>query len=204
MMSPTPTPESVTPTRSPGPAPSSARESAYSRRPTKANPLIHRDAQDGRETRRKLFLKKVKDHGADKRYGGEEEMMRRIWLAEEKRREEAIWREAMGLETMMEEEEEVEATDPDEMLVEEIAREEAELEALLELMGEEGGAEETRLQRSLQQSDTPYASDDELYDDIFMDVILEENRTASQQQEERQQQTLHEQRDADLDMMDMS
>jgi hypothetical protein len=150
-----------------------------------------------------LFLKKVKDHAADKRYGGEEEMMRRIWLAEEKRREEAIRREAMGLETRMEEEEEVEATDLDEMLVEEIAREEAELEALLELMEGQGGAEEMRLQHDLQQSDTPYGSDDELYDDIFMDVILEENRTASQQQEERQQQMQHEQTDTDLDMMDM-
>jgi hypothetical protein len=150
-----------------------------------------------------LFLKRVKDQTADRRYGGEEEMMRRIWVAEERRREEAIRREAMGLETSLEDEEGV--GDSEEMLVDKIAREEeAELEALLGMM-DEGGMQKDAVASNImaaqeqQQSETPYGSDDEEYDDIFMDVILEENRTASQQQS---QQPGH--ADTDLDMMDMS
>lgn len=47
-----------------------------------------------------------------------------------------------------------------------------------------------------QRSDTPYGSDDDEYDDIFMDVIQEEERLSSQQQPLAYQQ--------DQDMMDMS
>jgi hypothetical protein len=72
--------------------------------------LIHgrgRDGNDGRETRRKLFLKKVREEGEEKRWRersvnggpGEEEIeiMRCIWVAEERRREERRKSEAMGL-----------------------------------------------------------------------------------------------------------
>jgi hypothetical protein len=170
----------------------------YSRRPTKANPLIHRNPQDGRETRRKLFLKRVKDKSADRRYGGDEEMMRRIWLAEERRREEAIRREAMGLEPGLDEEELEEFGNLDEVLVEEIAREEEEeLEALLGLM--EGEASNTTAPQEQQHSETPYGSDDEEYDHIFMDVIMEEKMTASQEQSQHPEHP-----DTTFDMMDMS
>ena len=89
---------------------STSRESAYSRRVTKANPLIHgrsgSTGADGRETRRKLFLKRVREDSEDRRWkarGGDEEMMRCIWIAEQRRREERQRTEAMGLDAPVEE-----------------------------------------------------------------------------------------------------
>jgi hypothetical protein len=52
------------------------RESPYSKRITKENPLIH-NRGDGRETRRKLFLKKVRDESEERRWdarGGDDEV----------------------------------------------------------------------------------------------------------------------------------
>jgi hypothetical protein len=105
-MSPTPTSSkqiraSPTPSATDSPA---SRDSVYSKRATKANPLIHgrtsSAGEDGRETRRKLFLKKVREDSQDKRWkdrGGDDEMMRSIWIAEQRRMEEKQRREAMGL-----------------------------------------------------------------------------------------------------------
>jgi len=124
--------------------------------------------------------------------------MRRIWLAEERRREEAIRREAMGLEPGLDEEELEDFGNLDEVLVEEIAREEEEeLEALLGLM--EGEASNTTAPQEQQHSETPYGSDDEEYDHIFMDVIMEEKMTASQEQSQQPEHP-----DTAFDMMDMS
>ena len=53
--------------------------------------------------------------------------------------------------------------------------------------------------RNQQTQDTPYGSDDEEYDHIFMDVIEEENRMASQQQQQ-----IPGYLDTDSEMMDMS
>lgn len=55
---------------------------------------------------------------------------------------------------------------------------------------------ETSAQQDQFRSDTPYGSDDDEYDDIFMDVIQQEERMSSQQQPLVQEQ--------DQDMMDMS
>ncbi len=66
--------------------------------------------EEGRETRRKLFLKKVREGAEEKRWkdrGGDEEIMRCIWVAEERRREERIRREALGLDAEILEEEEL-------------------------------------------------------------------------------------------------
>lgn len=80
----------------------------------------------------------------------------------------------------------------DEMMAEEVAmNEEAELEAMFEDM-----------QR---QPETPYGSDDEEYDDIFMDVINEETRTASLEQQQRPPKNEYLQlENQDEEMMDMS
>lgn len=51
-------------------------------------------------------------------------------------------------------------------------------------------------QRDQPRSDTPYGSDDDEYDNIFMDVIQQEERLSSQQQSSGFGQ--------DQDMMDMS
>ena len=53
-------------------------DSTYSARQTKKNPLIHRNENDnGRETRRKLFLRRVRQDSEDKRWekrGGDDEV----------------------------------------------------------------------------------------------------------------------------------
>lgn len=63
----------------------------FGKRPTKPNPLFHgrKDGEDGRETRRKLFLKKVREGAEEKRWrdrGGDEEIMRVLWFGEERER----------------------------------------------------------------------------------------------------------------------
>jgi hypothetical protein len=75
---------------------------------------MNRNADEGREARRKLFLKRVKEGSEEKRWRGrhsgfcegEDEILRSIWVAEERRREEARRREAMGILAGVEEEEE--------------------------------------------------------------------------------------------------
>ncbi len=54
----------------------SRKDDPYSKRITRVNPLIH-NRSDGRETRRKLFLKKVRDESEEKRWnarGGDDEV----------------------------------------------------------------------------------------------------------------------------------
>jgi hypothetical protein len=160
----------------------------------------------------------VRDSAANKRYGGDDEMMRRIWAAEEKRLEEEKRREAasvgVGLEDFLEfEDDESPAVlgSQDEMLVEEVARDELEWEAFLEMLEDQRQQQQPGQEPRQQhpQGETPYGSDDEDYDSIFMDVILEESRTASQQQQEQQQEQhqhegLGQEHATDMDMMDMS
>jgi hypothetical protein len=90
--------------------PSSRRESNFSKRTTKVNPLIHGrgSVEEGRETRRKLFLKNVREASEEKKWknrGGDDEIMRCIWVAEQRRLQERMSKEAMGIEAPMEEEE---------------------------------------------------------------------------------------------------
>ena len=54
-------------------------------------------------------MKRVREDSDDKRWkarGGDDEMMRSIWIAEQRRREERQRREAMGLDALPVEEEE--------------------------------------------------------------------------------------------------
>ncbi|KUJ12138.1 uncharacterized protein LY89DRAFT_786273 [Mollisia scopiformis] len=202
--------------------PPSRKESSFSKRTTKVNPLIHgrASADEGRETRRKLFLKNVREASEEKRWknrGGDEEIMRCIWVAEQRRLEERMRKEVMGIEADVEEEE----LSIDEVMADEVAlNEEQELEALLGYLDHGTGnqaldepmlpqhnmnapmwsnSNDQKPANSASQdhvrSDTPYGSDDE-YDDIFMDVIHEEERMSSQQQSSGYPQ--------DQDMMDMS
>jgi hypothetical protein len=96
--------------------------------------------------------------------------------------------------------------------------EEAELEALIANQSADGGQaaqqdmpaedeidlslpsmdeqiSERQVPREHQRPETPYGSDDEEYDHIFLDVIEEENRISSQSSHPT---------DGDQDMMDMS
>ncbi len=204
----------------PSPPPSRGRESVFSKRITKANPLMNRNADEGREARRKLFLKRVREGSEEKKWRdrnsglveGEDEVLRAIWVAEERRREEArrIEESALGVGIGQEEDEVLEEGDlrADEVMADEVAmKEEQELEALLGSLDQEDGMKAllwghqalVKTARNQQAQDTPYGSDDEEYDHIFMDVIEEENRTASQQHQQTPGYL-----DTDHDMMDMS
>lgn len=77
---------------------------------TKVNPLIHGrgSAEEGRETRRKLFLKNVREAREEKKWqnrGGDDEIMRCIWVAEQRRLQERMRQEAIGIDAPIEEEE---------------------------------------------------------------------------------------------------
>lgn len=138
--------------------------------------------------------------------------MRTIWVMEERRRI-ARERELLGV---LESGEEYLCLE--EVMAEEVeVEEEKELEALLGLMSEEqqpappdgdtnallwgreqeaNGASATR---ETAEPETPYGSDDDEYDHIFMDVIQEENKMSSQLEEPQSANA-----GADQDMMDMS
>lgn len=134
--------------------------------------------------------------------------MRTIWVMEERRRL-ARQREIFG---DMEGEDEGYLT-LDEVIAEELEdAEEREMQALLGLMGEElqapeevdmdapwEGTQEHISVPATNETETPYGSDDDEYDHIFMDVIQEEKRMSSQQLQPPQADA-----DADQDMMDMS
>jgi hypothetical protein len=180
---------------------------------------MNRNADEGREARRKLFLKKVREGSEEKRWrdrnsglvNGEDEVLRAIWVAEERRREEARRMEASVLGVGVGQEEEIvdgEESFADEVMADEVAmKEEQELEALLGSLSQDDGMGSllwddqafAKQPRNQQAQDTPYGSDDEEYDHIFMDVIEEENRMAS-----RQHQQIPVYLDTDHEMMDMS
>ncbi|KAF7939763.1 hypothetical protein BELL_0108g00010 [Botrytis elliptica] len=120
------------------------RDGAFSKRITKTNPLLHGQG-DGRETRRKLFLRRVREDSEDKRWkarGGDDEMMRTIWIAEQRRRAERQARDAQGWAVDVDEQDMqldygAGNLSLDEVMAEEVARnEEEELEALLSSMTE--------------------------------------------------------------------
>ncbi|RDW91408.1 hypothetical protein BP5796_02573 [Coleophoma crateriformis] len=175
--------------------------SRFSKRTTKSNPLIH-NRGDGRETRRKLFLKKVREDSEDQRWkarGGDDEMMRTIWIAEQRRMQE---RRAGDLDAeSLREEDFEEPWSSDEALADEIAKKEAdEMEALLSSMEEQGHPympymadtegmdtsqdtmDSSMNKQSAASFESFYGCDDEEYDHLFMDVIQEEERQLSMQQ----------------------
>jgi len=203
MLSPTPTPTKCSPKHktpiflsgisSVASTNSAKIGSSFSKRPSKPNPLMQRNAEEGRETRRKLFLRKVKEESEEKRWqkrGGDDEMMRTVFMLEkrremERRKREAAREEVVGIE-------EIEMQDEGGGDFEAVRREEEELEVLMR---------EREHEMDMMDGETPYCSDDEEYDELFMDVIRDELKLSSTQQFQSQCST---DMDMDLDMMDMS
>ena len=131
---------------SPNTTPPTNKDSKFSKRTTKVNGLFAKNGgsrEDNRETRRKLFLKRVKQGSEDKRWndrGGEEEIMRVLWLGEERRRLEGL--RAAGVFGGAEEVDELFGEEglygEEEEEVDEVARlEELEVEARIEEMRRE-------------------------------------------------------------------
>lgn len=135
--------------------------------------LERNGGDDGRETRRKLFLKRVREDSEDKRWkarGGDDELMRVLWVAEQRRREERKAREAQYTPDV---EEDDNAVDRDELLADEVARmEQEELEALIasmELPNEQdqrsasnGGEQSQTFMQTSDPSDNSFASQAQL------------------------------------------
>ena len=103
-----------TPRRSPlsppssSPAASGRSSKARPHRPIRPNALLQRlgSATDARERRRGLFLKRVRQDGEDRRWaarGGDDEIMRSIFLNERRRWEASLARAAPGAEPAEEE-----------------------------------------------------------------------------------------------------
>ncbi|OBT43945.1 hypothetical protein VE00_04642 [Pseudogymnoascus sp. WSF 3629] len=188
-------------------------ESAYSARQTKKNPLIHRNDNDnGRETRRKLFLRRVRQDSEDKRWekrGGDDEIMRTIWIAEQKRREERRARDAQSWGGIEEEEEDLEEAQlteigkinpsQDEEMVDEVAQQEdAEMEAMLSMLDAESWDPPPNQRNQHDDNNTPYGSDDDEYDQLFMEIGFDESGGSLSSP------PVQSGREADQDMMDMS
>ena len=178
-----------------------------------------------------MFLKKVRDGSEEKRWRDRkegEEMMRVLWIGEERERARKLQAgmrgSEVGVEDLFEEGSENFGTFmgdegwlgrfadgyTDEMMVNEVAMREAEeLEAVLSNIlppNQENQWGQQQYQSASQGEETPYGSDDDEYDDIFMDVAKEETRmsTQPQQLQQHQQQPPAYLQDQEMEMMDMS
>ncbi|KHJ36414.1 hypothetical protein EV44_g5691 [Erysiphe necator] len=167
----------------------SRSKAAFSARQIKPNPLIFsRDSyrcDEDRATRRKLFLDRVKEAGEEKRWRerysgfaeGDEETLRTLWLVEQRRWQEQRRREASGQEI---------PTDYEDLNEEShhVDQENAELE---DFLFEEINSSNIYLPKRADQTENPiplmnqilynYDDDnDEVYDQIFMEVIQRETK----------------------------
>jgi hypothetical protein len=200
----------------PSPPPSRGKDSSFAKRATKPNPLLRKDS-DARETRRKLFLKNIRASREDKKWHdrkGGDEMMRVLWIGEERERARRLEGGMESGEAPIEDEldfplEQAVTVDAEQLMAEEVAMiEAAELETRLQEMVPErqepsqwGNRPE---QTSAMDMETPYGSDDDEYDDIFMDVAKEEVRMSSQEDQHQPQEPPGYLQDQDHEMMDMN
>ncbi|EHK99178.1 hypothetical protein M7I_5010 [Glarea lozoyensis 74030] len=147
---------------------------------------------------------------------GGEEMMRVLWIGEERERTRRLEGGMNSVEVPIEDEmdsimEPALVTDAEQLMADEVAiNEAAELEArLAEILPEQHGLNQwgeydfNPEQTSTLDAQTSYGSDDE-YDDIFMDVAKEEIRTSSQPCHGQQQEPLGYLQNQDQEMMDLS
>jgi hypothetical protein len=236
----------------------SRKDNPYSKRITKENPLIHNHG-DGRETRRTLFLRKVREESEERRWdarGGEDEVSlmpltnvvdewNPNWLdMSDDAHDMARWAEASSWKTglgcffcaritrrggfwrelpwgtifQQHSKPRCEALfsdlsayinySPDEEMADEVAQQEdAEIEALLSLLKDDGGGDPPA---ALERPQTPYGSDDEEYDNIFLGVINEkeyEHMLSSQVKKDGSNSSKDKAEDigkGDHDMMDMT
>ncbi|KAI9729907.1 MAG: hypothetical protein M1818_008347 [Claussenomyces sp. TS43310] len=185
--------------------PSKSGEESRAKRPIKKNPLIHR-SDDARETRRSLFLRKVREDSEDKRWqarGGDDEMMRTIWVAEQRRRAERQALEAQNVPADYEEDVELDDANSrcqssqrtnGDMVDEVLQQENEEIEALLSMMDSESNGVPQKPSRG---PESLYGSDDEDYDSLFMEVIDKQGNLSRQRDLEQRNAESH-------DLMDTS
>jgi len=139
--------------------------------------------------------------------------MRAIWMAEKRRREEKRAREARACESFVEEEDYENFETPrslsrnipesqiEEMADEVALQEYAEMEAMLEMLEAENcepPPQHQQQQQCYEDNNTPYGSDDDEYDQLFMEMSVDDDKKVvfSQQADGG--------RAEDHDMMDMT
>lgn len=133
--------------------------------------------------------------------------MRTIWIAEQRRREERRARDAQAWAGIEEEEEdldvaqEIRKVNPtqDEEMVDEVAQQEdAEMEAMLSMLDAESWDPPPNQRDQHDDNNTPYGSDDDEYDQLFMEIGFDEADGGLSSP------PVQSGRDVDQDMMDMS
>lgn len=167
----------------------------FSKKATKPNPLLHKSKEEKAETRRKLFLQKVRSGSEDKRFAGgrEDEMQQLLILSEE--RERRVREMILAGEVGVVEEEDMGFGD-EEVEVEEVAR--GEREEVEALVGEwiasssRGGMEVERERDGGEGFGSDEDEDEDEYEEVFREVLELERQGEEQGQE------------GDCEMMDMS
>ncbi|KAI9879996.1 MAG: hypothetical protein M1830_006113 [Pleopsidium flavum] len=146
---------------------------ALTKRTVKPNPLLQLQEKDcGRRRRRDLFLRRVRQDGEERKWEARgEQVLRMEFISRQKRWEAEQARLAAESTTAFEDGEmatgaaDGQSSDAD--VVEQVlSQEDQELEALVSLLETEGKDSQDRV-----RSPTEYGSDDEDYDDIFMEVL---------------------------------
>ncbi|CCU74427.1 hypothetical protein BGHDH14_bgh02632 [Blumeria hordei DH14] len=161
---------------------------AFSSRQIKPNPLFSTRVGssmrvESREARRNLFFKKIKDATDEKRWRerkggfceGDEEILRALWLAEKRRWRQQREKEALSLECDKEFEEDEQGIDDYRNRSDaDISPPEESDEDLPEEQLTSNHAYDNHRETSLAPRFEP--ADDDIYDDIFMDLIREEDK----------------------------
>ncbi|KAH9906947.1 hypothetical protein F4778DRAFT_604921 [Xylariomycetidae sp. FL2044] len=155
----------------------------YAARSAKPNPLRHNNnnKEKAQESRRKLFLKNVRQRADDKnweRRGGDQEALKLEWAVLDKQWRDQKNRDIDGM--LFEDDiddipdfgrrEQEQPVQSDEMMVDTIAQEEEdELDAMLSMYEEAQSS-----QRPPQQPASPCLSDDDDYDSLFQDLLTQQ------------------------------
>ncbi|KAB5577511.1 hypothetical protein GE09DRAFT_521152 [Coniochaeta sp. 2T2.1] len=159
------------------------------------NPVVKK-REEMRESRRRLFLKNVRERGDDRaweRRGGDQEVLRLEWsrLNNELRQQKEADLAVFGTDADIEEAVQLQelsgagqhdgllqepGTDIDDMMVDAIAREEeAEIEALLSSMPDGDGDGDREMGNGEGRPESVYFSDEEDYDALFMELSQQDD-----------------------------
>ncbi|RYP53843.1 hypothetical protein DL768_001294 [Monosporascus sp. mg162] len=156
----------------------------YASRNPKPNPL-RQSRENMQDSRRKLFLKNVRQRADDKtwqRRGGDQEALKLEWSLLDRRRREMKNSDIDGLvfEDEIDDIPELHAEAPgpaqeaDEMMVDAVMQEEEqELEAMLSMLEAQSSSQVPA------RPDMPSLSDDDDYDSIFMDLLSQQQQRSS-------------------------
>lgn len=146
----------------------------YASRASRPNPL-RQSRENAQESRRKLFLNNVRQRQDDKaweRRGGDQELEKLEWCKMERQWRERKNADIDGIVSECEIDdipEIMRESGSDEMMVDDVAQEEAELDAMLSMFESQSSSQAPA------RPNTPSLSDDEDYDCLFMDLLSQEN-----------------------------